>query len=374
MSKKTKKIMYIRSGALNTTPAVEKYLDVNRSMFANWERIGVEWQHHKKKRTKKVDRLYSFNLEYSTSAQRIAGIIRWQKFIARCIKKEKPSVIQFCDVFSSLMPTVNKLFDIRQVNVFDIRDNIAPSIKHKSAIAASLLGSLEKVVCMISDKVVIVDPAREVFLPHNIKGKLREIPNAPLIDSYRGTKIGCDPIVINLSGWISEKRNLENWLSLSFTHRRKMRIETFGTPADEKTRLKMKEAGIVKIESLCKEEYLRKMESSTYVALMYDTVVEINQYAAPNKYVEALMMGRPVICSEGMKLSEEVRNSGSGHVIRYGDFEQLERKILSTSKREIEKMSLCARRLFENKYLGVVEGRMKSLYREVEKDLERMSR
>ena len=39
---------------------------------------------------------------------------------------------------------------------------------------------------------------------------------------------------------------------------------------------------------------MARMEASDAVALLYDPSVVANRYAAPNKFYEAMMIGRPV--------------------------------------------------------------------------------
>jgi glycosyltransferase involved in cell wall biosynthesis len=68
--------------------------------------------------------------------------------------------------------------------------------------------------------------------------------------------------------------------------------------------------------------------------MMYDPKIPVNKLADPNKFYESLMLGTPVILSNGMHLGENVEEAHIGFVVDYGNYESLFNKA-STLKNPI---------------------------------------
>ena len=88
---------------------------------------------------------------------------------------------------------------------------------------------------------------------------------------------------------------------------------------------------------------------------LQDPSVPNNRYSAPNKFYEALMLGKPVIMGKNGTLYNEIRVHGIGDVIEVIDadvqteiFNSLDRVLLMRDR--WESMSATARALYENKY------------------------
>jgi glycosyltransferase involved in cell wall biosynthesis len=50
---------------------------------------------------------------------------------------------------------------------------------------------------------------------------------------------------------------------------------------------------------------------------IYDPTFENHRFAAPNKFYESLMLGKPVIMARGTGMSEIVENNAIGELIEY---------------------------------------------------------
>ncbi len=81
------------------------------------------------------------------------------------------------------------------------------------------------------------------------------------------------------------------------------------------------------------DEVLRQTASADAVPALYDPAIPNNRLASPNKVFEAMMLGKPVIVSDGTSLADLVRTEGFGIVVPYGDTaslrESIERLMLS---------------------------------------------
>jgi len=103
---------------------------------------------------------------------------------------------------------------------------------------------------------------------------------------------------------------------------------------------------------LSQDKVLSHTAGADVIPLLYDPSVPINRIASPNKLYEAMMMGKPVIVSEGTAMAELVQSAELGIVVPYGDFpalrDALERLMLSPGL--MEEMGHRGQALFESKY------------------------
>ena len=96
----------------------------------------------------------------------------------------------------------------------------------------------------------------------------------------------------------------------------------------------------------------------------YDPSVENYRYAAPNKFYESLMLGKPVIMARGTGMSEIVEDNAIGELIEYskeGFIEGVNRLI--ARKDEWPAMGSRMNALYQNQYCwDEMERRLIQLY------------
>jgi glycosyltransferase involved in cell wall biosynthesis len=122
---------------------------------------------------------------------------------------------------------------------------------------------------------------------------------------------------------------------------------------------------------LPRSEALAVMRDADAVLMVYDTSIEVNRMAAPNKFYEALMVGTPVICSSGMSLAKIVKERDVGFVVDYGDLDCIlsVTSILGDEANRQARRKRC-RELFLNQYqLKFDIHRYTRFYREIVGDL-----
>ena len=97
----------------------------------------------------------------------------------------------------------------------------------------------------------------------------------------------------------------------------------------------------------------------------YDPSVPNHKFAAPNKFYEALMLGKPLIMAENTGMSEVVKKNDIGSVVPYsspekGFMELLERKA------DWEKMSEREKKLYDELYSwNTMSERLVKLYQDL---------
>lgn len=100
---------------------------------------------------------------------------------------------------------------------------------------------------------------------------------------------------------------------------------------------------------------------------IYDPAIENNRFAAPNKFYESLMLGKPILMVKGTGMSEIVKQYDIGELIDYseeGFITGLQRLI--NRKGEWAEMSDRMKRLYEEQFSWeTMEGRLTDLYSEL---------
>lgn len=103
------------------------------------------------------------------------------------------------------------------------------------------------------------------------------------------------------------------------------------------------------------------------ICAIYDPKVPNHNYAAPNKFYEALMLGKPLIMAKNTGMDEIILREDIGIVIDYTEKSLNEAlTTLISKKAEWNEMGIRARNLYEKKYSwAVMEQRLLALYDEI---------
>lgn len=97
---------------------------------------------------------------------------------------------------------------------------------------------------------------------------------------------------------------------------------------------------------------------------IYDPVVPNHKFAAPNKFYESLMLGKPIIMVENTGFDDIIKNERIGELIQYNE-ESLDSALseLMSKKSEWGGMSANARRLYKEFYSwDIMQQRLKKVY------------
>lgn len=105
------------------------------------------------------------------------------------------------------------------------------------------------------------------------------------------------------------------------------------------------------------------------ICAVYDPEVPNHNYAAPNKFYEALMLGKPIVMARNTGVDEIVSDEDIGVVIDY-NAESLNEALVKLTARKDEwaEMGKRARKLYDEKFSwNVMQQRLLNLYGEIEK-------
>ena len=103
------------------------------------------------------------------------------------------------------------------------------------------------------------------------------------------------------------------------------------------------------------------MYNSDIVYAMYSIANPNNVYAAPNKYYEALLLGKPLVTTKGTIVEKKVQKSDIGYTIGE-DMEELRALICSLDKKDMDIKGGKAHDLWESKYKNYLADFFDSVY------------
>lgn len=360
------KFIFVRSAPLNVTPAVERYASFLKNEGFGGEVQGFELDFQPNRPAVRfVDHVVGQKTLFETTRERILALMKWQFYLTRRLLRERPQIVQFCDVFSAIPAMLAKWFKGAKL-VFDIRDPVKPSVSHWGPIISKALSSVEELAALTSDAVIVVSKPRLRFLPNCIQAEAFVVPNVPRQDSFDGLQFSNNgQMLVNLAGFISYRRNLSAWCELQ-RQDNYVTLDVYGAVPDAQTRAILNHYAISNVPRIGHAHALERMKRADVVSLMYDPLIEINRFASPNKYFEALMLGKPVLCARGMMLEREIEEADCGLVVPYDDLDALTSAVERIKdKKERERMGSNARRLYEEVYRGMPERTMMTMYRSI---------
>lgn len=357
-------IVFVRSAPLNLTPAIERHVSFLRAAGFRGGLSGLELDFHPERRPVEfVTHVERLRASYRTRSQRVLMMVRWQLHQLRYLWRVDPEVIQICDVFSAVPALLVKWLRGSRL-IYDVRDPAAMTLSHWGKAIATALGRLEAFALDHSDAVVMVSEPLKALLPEGTQTRTVVIPNAPQEDDFDRLRFSEDGrLRVSLAGFISHRRNLEAWCQAARAEP-DVELQIYGAVYDEVSRGILARFGMEDPRGLSHRDAIARMAESDAVSIMYDPEIELNRYVAPNKFFDALMLGKPVVCSRGMLLAEEIQATGCGLVVPYGDSRALAGALATLRDAATRRrMGEAARCHWEQKYLGLPNRARADLYR-----------
>jgi glycosyltransferase involved in cell wall biosynthesis len=106
---------------------------------------------------------------------------------------------------------------------------------------------------------------------------------------------------------------------------------------------------------------LNIMYNSDIIYAMYSKSNPNHIYAAPNKYYEAMMLGKPIISNSGTILENKILKANIGFIVDE-TLDVLVNQINKLERKLMDKKGIEARKLWENKFSNYTQIFMDSVY------------
>lgn len=366
-----KKLVLIRSNQIQGDSRVEKYLrfftshDVDYEVLA-WDRdnAGLE-----------IDRVkyYKRKVGYAVGGLKAAmNRLYWFCYVIKMLRKygRQEIVIHACDVDCAYPAALyKKFFNKRAYVIFDVFDWMSDDVASKSkGFISKMVTYMESISLRYSDKLIICEEERREQIPVWEKYDILVLPNIPTADIMSKTideeecKFEDDKPVLSYVGGLGAARFLDELLTLAEEGHINLLIAGYGDKQKEDRCKKLNERKNVKYFG--KVPYsigLSIMSHSDLIYAMYCKIIRNHYFAAPNKFYEPMMLGKPLLTTKGIIIGEKVEKMGFGYTIEES-YQELVDFVKSIKKDELKKKGDVAHQLWQEKYCNYTYDFLKNQY------------
>ena len=304
----------------------------------------------------------------------LRSLILFQRFIYKWLTNHRSEydVIHAYDFDTGF--TARKVAKkLNKVFVYDIADYYAD--------AHGFYGAKRKIVSSFENKVISKSFATLICTEerkNQIRGaepkRLYVIHNTPEFSKLRPASYSKDKLRIAYIGIFSSRRFIQELLQVVSTRNDcELHIGGFGPTALTK-QIEMMSIQYNNINYYGRVPYAQTLQiekQCDILSVIYDPTVPNHVYAAPNKFYEALALGKPMIMAKGTGMSTILEEYNLGETIDY-NIESLEKAIdrLIERKSEWPEIGKREQELYESRYSWAkMEKRIHKLYDEVEQTL-----
>lgn len=295
--------------------------------------------------------------------------LKWMWFILKALFSMKGNLkIHACDLDAAFPAVVFKIFSRRKVFVlFDVFDWISDTLYNQGKLISLAFKFMEWLCVRKADHVVICEPERRRQIPYDIEGRYSVLQNIPSFTSADFLQENHDmqfdngKLTLCYVGGFYNDRCLSELIEGAVQGFYNLNIAGYGDKSitDRLGELKAC-ANIRYYGKVSQTDGMNVMYNSDMVYAMYSKRNPNHIYAAPNKYYEAMFVGKALITTKGIIVADKVETDGIGYSIDES-LEALVGLVISLNMEEVKIRQLRAAALWE-KYSTAVEDYLKTTY------------
>lgn len=367
-----KTIVFIRSNPVNPDSRVEKeVVSLHENNFAiiilAWDRDNNYREVMEEFYVNKEIRIFKIGLKatFGEGMKNIVPFLKFQVFILKwlIINKNKYSYIHACDFDTGFTAMVSTIFTKRKL-VFDIFDYLSTN---PIGIFKRLLRRMENSIINNADAVIICNDERKQQIKKTNPKKLYVIHNTPPLYKALNTETNVmnDVAKIVYVGILQDYRLIKEMVDVIAKKKDcELHIAGFGKYHEYLKQQAAVHKNIIYYGKITYQETLKLENKSDLMTAIYDPSIGNHKYAAPNKFYEALMLGKPLIMVKNTGMSKIVEDNKLGVCIDFSK-EGFEKGLeeLMKMKSEWEEIGLKEKKLYEKMYSwDIMEKRLIDLY------------
>lgn len=361
-------IVFIRCNDIVSDSRAKKYLDfLNREKvdykIIAWDRLGNS--------VKLPNAIYCPSKSKYNQGGMAAIIdrLKWMWFILKTLFSFHDNLrIHACDLDAAFPAAVYKILSRRKTYIlFDVFDWISDTLYNQGRIVSAVFVFMEWLSIRKADHIIICEPERIKQIPYNIEGRYSVLQNIPSFNTsdflYEDKEYRFDNSLFTLVyvGGFTNDRCLSEVIDGAAKGYYNLNIAGYGTKVIVSKLEALRDCPHIRYYG--KVEYtkgLRIMFNSDIIYAMYSKRNPNHLYAAPNKYYEAMFVGKPIITTNGIITADKVDNNGIGYGINESsdDLISLMRRI---TREEILQKSQRASALW-NQYKNATEHYLTNKY------------
>lgn len=297
----------------------------------------------------------------------------WKLFWWLLIHGNEYDVIHACDLLTGLPAWLPCLL-FRKKLVYDIFDYYAATQTGPEWVL-KLFQKLENAVIGFADTTIICSEKRREQITGSRPKRLAVLHNAPsekqteLVEK-RAARIQGDGTrmrIVYVGNLVEDRFIMKALACAEQLPEVEFHVGGFGVLEDRVRQLAAEQDNIYFYGRLAYHDALALEQQCHIMLALYDPAVPNHVYAAPNKFYEALALGKPLIMFRGTGMAEIVEGEGLGVVCEateQGLYDGFMR--LLQSRPEWDSMGERMRKMFRDKYRWeIMEQRLLSLYKDL---------
>lgn len=372
-------VVFIRSNPVDPDSRVEK--EVNSLLKAGhsirilaWDRSG---KHCIKKSTLQFKNgeadIYRIGIPAAFGGgvkKNLLPLLKFQISIYKWLKKNVSSfdAIHACD-FDTAFTSSKFAFKYNKIFIYDIFDYYVDAFNVPKKIK-TLIEKKDQVIINNADAVIICTEKRHEQIAGTNPKKLVVIHNTPPIyEEEIGTlNLNKDKVKIVYVGILDEGRLIKETAEIvKCNSNYEYHVAGFGRLAPLLEEMSNKHENIFFYGKIPYSQTLELEYNCDIMTALYDPSNPNNYYAAPNKFYEALMLGKPLIMVKDTGMDEIIRKNNTGVVINYNQ-KELELGIIELIKmrKEWQNISKSMQSIYRKDYnWDVMEMKLIELYGDI---------
>lgn len=355
-----RKVILLRSNQILNDSRVEKYLFFYKEKGIEYQVFG--WDRLNTGVVCENTTYYRRKVGYVVGGLKAAyNRVFWFVFIIRtlCAMKEKPTLIHACDLDTAFPAAVYKALFNKKVyllfDVFDWMSHTQSSNTPKSILY--FITRMERYTLKHADKIIICEEERKHQIHNPELYDIAILPNIPMIKDVEMIKrmsneykFDNGKLTLSYVGWFGHARFLEELLEVADKGVVNLLVAGYGNKAlEDKCNMLNKKDNVKYFGRVSYSKGLQMMYNSDAVFAMYCKVCTNHYFAAPNKYYEAMFLGRPIITTKGIIVGDKVEKDNIGYTIEES-IDDLISLITNVSQKDMDIKGENAKSLWDNKY------------------------
>lgn len=349
-------LILVRSNSINSDSRAEKYINFYKEFNINYEIIG--WDRLGENLVQQNTIYYNFKSGYNIGGIKAAiSRFRWMVFVLYMLikSKNKPHLIHGCDLDGVFPAIIYKIFFNRKVKIiFDIFDWFSDTLYNQNLFIRSIFKLMERITISNTDEVIICEPERIKQIPFELNKKELILPNIPSFKNYDFLENKLDyhfnnnKVTISYVGGLYNERLLNELFSFAERGVFNLLLAGYGDKElEDKAKNLNKLTNVIYFGKVEYSQGLNIMYNSDLIFASYSKTNKNHIYAAPNKFYEAMLLGKPIITNDGTILSKKVLDKDIGYVLNEKEFD-LEKLVLNIDTFKIKGNN--AKKLWREQY------------------------
>lgn len=376
---KQMRVVFLRSNPVEPDTRVEK--EANSLLKAGYEVEIVGWDRSSKYRVRekikyldsgkvKIHRI-GITASYGGGIKKnLFPLFKFQIELYKWLYKNRKNfdIIHACDFDTAYTAYLFTKITNKKL-VYDIFDYYVDAFKVPKLLR-KLIESKDHKIINTANAVLICSEKRKLQIKGTKPKKLEVIHNTPADTKcvFNNLNLDSSKVKIVYVGILGDGRFIKEIAEIVMDNPDyQFHIGGFGKHEKYFEEISMKYSNIKFYGKLAYKDTLELESNCDIITAIYDPTVPNHNFAAPNKFYESLMLGKPLIMIENTGMDNVVLRNDIGEVIKY-DSKSLADAIknIVNRKSEWQEISLRMKKLYKTDYSwNEMEKRLIKLYRDI---------